>query len=551
MESSDLTDQDRAAIKVIKLAKALVLADNHFLSAAVGRLRMVPGRFLMPMATNGFELGVDSAQVCNMFLNTKEPPKHDFLHSVLHCVFLHPYIGPTIGRRLWDVACDIAVEKLVSEVCGARGGSRAKRIESAIGEIEKVTGPHLSAEKVYRELRAGRWSGNIGDWELLFAADDHMPWYLPSTNDRNTDDTVAGERKHSENDRQVSGIDDLQGSDEIDEDGSRHDGEGAERSRDIHDAGGKARDTGKHAQSASQEESNSNNGEPAKNADAPSSGQSRFPGSSAANALSVNRGAFLREVARPSRNAEMEGWRRVAKSLAINLQTYSKGRGRVLSGLVDELEESSRTRVDYVDFLRQFAIPGEMLKASEDEFDYIFYTYGLKLYGNLPLIEPIEYREEKRIREFVIVIDTSGSVWGNIVRRFIDATFNILKSTEAFFEHVHVRIIQCDAAVRSDDTITNLAELKAWGQRMRFFGGGGTDFRPAFAYVDKLVEDGEFKNLGGLVYFTDGFGTYPEWMPEYKTAFVFYDNNYRQECVPPWAAQIVLDDEAIEHIGRR
>lgn len=169
----------------------------------------------------------------------------------------------------------------------------------------------------------------------------------------------------------------------------------------------------------------------------------------------------------------------------------------------------------------------------------------------MPLIEPLEYREEKRIREFVIVIDTSGSVWGNIVRRFIDTTFNILKSTEAFFEHVHVRIIQCDAAVRSDDTITNLAELKAWGQRMRFFGGGGTDFRPAFAYVDKLVEDGEFENLGGLVYFTDGFGAYPEWMPEYKTAFVFYDNNYRQECVPPWAAQIVLDNEAIEHIGRR
>ena len=53
------------------------------------------------------------------------------------------------------------------------------------------------------------------------------------------------------------------------------------------------------------------------------------------------------------------------------------------------------------------------------------------------------------------------------------------------------------------------------------------------------------------MYFTDGFGAYPEWMPEYKTAFVFYDNNYRQESVPPWAAQIVLGDEAIEHIGRR
>ena len=505
----------------------------------------------MPMATNGFELGVDSAQVCNMFLNTKEPPKHDFLHSVLHCVFLHPYVGPTIDRRLWDVACDIAVEKLVSEVCGARGESRAKHIESAIGEIEKVAGPHLSAEKVYRELRAGRWSDDIGDWELLFAADDHIPWYLPSTNDGNTDDTVAGKRKHSENDKQVSGIDDLQGSDDIGEDGSRHDGEDAGKSSDIHDASGKARNVEEPDQSASQEESTAKKGKPAENADAPSSGQGRFPGSSAANTLSVNRGASLREVTRPSRNTEMEGWRRVAKSLAINLQTYSKSRGKVLSGLVDELEESSRTRVDYVDFLRQFAIPGEVLKASEDEFDYIFYTYGLKLYGNLPLIEPLEYREEKRIREFVIVIDTSGSVWGSIVRRFIDTTFSILKSTEAFFEHVHVRIIQCDAAVRSDDTITSLAELKVWGQRMSFFGGGGTDFRPAFAYVDKLVEDGEFENLGGLVYFTDGFGTYPEWMPGYKAAFVFYDDNYRQESVPPWAAQIVLGDEAIEHISRR
>ncbi len=510
---------------------------------------MVPGRFLMPMATNGFELGIDSAQVCSMFLNAKEPPKHDFLHSVLHCVFLHPYVGPMIDGRLWDVACDIVVEKLVSEVCGTRGGRRAKCIESAIGEIEEVMGPRLSAEKVYRELRAGRWSDNVGDWELLFAADDHMPWYLSSADDGNAGDAGAGEGQHPGTGEQTSGVNGLQGLDEIGEGGSRHDGEGAGESNDIGDAGGMASGVGESGQSASRGENGSDNGGPVGSTDAPRSGQGRLPGSYAASVASVRRGAFLREVARPSRNAEMEGWRRVAKSLAINLQTYSKGRGKVLSGLVDELEESSRTRVDYADFLRQFAIPGEVIKVSEDEFDYVFYTYGLKLYGNLPLIEPLEYREEKRIREFVIVIDTSGSVWGGTVRRFVDTTFDILKSTEAFFERVHVRIIQCDAAVRSDDTITNLAELKEWGRRMRLFGSGGTDFRPAFAYVDKLVEDGEFENLGGLVYFTDGFGAYPEWIPDYKAAFVFYDDNYRKESVPPWAAQIVIYDEAIEHIG--
>ncbi|MBR2790549.1 MAG: hypothetical protein IKD70_08090, partial [Eggerthellaceae bacterium] len=273
-------------------------------------------------------------------------------------------------------------------------------------------------------------------------------------------------------------------------------------------------------------------------------------GSAIADAYARRAGANLELVARESRDMEEASWRRVAKALEVNLQTMSKARGAGLGDLLGDLENVTQTRVDYRDFLRQFAIPGEVLRLSDDEYDYIFYTYGLKLYGNLPLIEPLEYREEKRIREFVIVIDTSGSVWGDIVRRFMETTFEILKSTESFFEKVNIRIIQCDARVQSDDKITTLEELRQWGSRMRLMGGGGTDFRPAFAYVDKLIEDGEFENLGGLVYFTDGWGEYPTHMPDYKTAFVFYDNDYRPENVPPWAIQAVLNDEEIYRMSR-
>ena len=42
-------------------------------------------------------------------------------------------------------------------------------------------------------------------------------------------------------------------------------------------------------------------------------------------------------------------------------------------------------------------------------------------YGNVPLVEPLEYRDDKRIREFVIAIDTSGSVQGDIVQSFCSA----------------------------------------------------------------------------------------------------------------------------------
>ena len=47
------------------------------------------------------------------------------------------------------------------------------------------------------------------------------------------------------------------------------------------------------------------------------------------------------------------------------------------------------------------------MRLDPDEFDYVYYTYGLKLYRNMPLIKPLEYREVKRIQEFVIAIDTS------------------------------------------------------------------------------------------------------------------------------------------------
>ena len=49
------------------------------------------------------------------------------------------------------------------------------------------------------------------------------------------------------------------------------------------------------------------------------------------------------------------------------------------------------------------------VKLDPDEFDLNFYTYGLSVYGNLPLIEPLETRESKKIEELALVIDTSYS----------------------------------------------------------------------------------------------------------------------------------------------
>ena len=81
-------------------------------------------------------------------------------------------------------------------------------------------------------------------------------------------------------------------------------------------------------------------------------------------------------------------------------------------------------------------------------------------------------------------------------------------------------------------------------------GDGGTDFRPAFEWVDKLLEQHEFHNLKGLIYFTDGFGIYPKKMPPYKTAFVFMQDNYRDVDVPVWAMKLILDEDDFEKPDR-
>ena len=245
--------------------------------------------------------------------------------------------------------------------------------------------------------------------------------------------------------------------------------------------------------------------------------------------------------------AEMESlWKDVSEHMQMDLETFSKERGDQAGSLIQNLRELNREKYDYESFLRKFAVRGEVMKLDLDEFDYIFYTYGLKLYGNVPLIEPLEYKDVKRIKEFVIAIDTSGSTSGPLVQAFLQKTYNILKSTESFFTKINVHIIQCDTMIQEDAKITSQEEFDAYLKTMQIRGLGGTDFQPVFNYVDKLVANQEFQNLKGLIYFTDGWGFFPRHAPSYETAFVFIEDPYNNYDVPSWAIKLILKSEDIK-----
>lgn len=235
-------------------------------------------------------------------------------------------------------------------------------------------------------------------------------------------------------------------------------------------------------------------------------------------------------------------WQDVSRRMQTELETMRQEAAGVL---VQNLRSLNRAKHDYTAFLRRFGVRGEAVRLSDEEFDNNYYTYGLSLYGNVPLIEPLEYREQKRIRDFVIAIDTSGSVKGDVVQSFIQHTHDILSRQENFFTKVNMHIIQCDDQVREDVHITGREEFQAYIKTMQIKGLGQTDFRPVFARVEELIRRRELTDLRGLLYFTDGLGTFPEKKPPYDTAFIIHTDDYHEVQVPPWAMHMVLTEDEI------
>ena len=247
-----------------------------------------------------------------------------------------------------------------------------------------------------------------------------------------------------------------------------------------------------------------------------------------------------------SRNGLSQEWGDIAQRMEQELQNYiSKKRGDKAGNLTQNLKELNREKYDYTAFLKKFATRTEVMKINEDEFDYVYYTYGLKLYDKMPLIEPLEYRDDKRVRQFVIAIDTSGSTSGDMVQTFFQKTYNIMKSTESFTSRLELYVIQCDTVIQEIKEIRSLEEFEEYIKTAKVRGQGGTDFRPVFEKIEELQEEGRLTRLKGMIYFTDGCGEYPKKKPPYDTAFVFVDDEYNDYNIPSWAIKLVLKKDEI------
>ena len=474
---------DSLALSVLNMSRNSLVVNLRFMDTALGRLIFAP-MGSEKTSTDGEYFYYDPMHILREYRREKEYPVRQYLHAIFHCIYRHMFIGTLVNERYWNLACDIAVENSINGLELDTVNISAVPLQQSA--IHKLSGnvKYITAEVIYRYFLDTEPSKSyLSALEKLFCIDEHSVWYH-----KDEQQGMLSRSPNSNNNQNKP------------QPNSNGDGESKPDNNGDNNNNGGGQD-------------NDNNIENNGNA--------------------------------PSKREVENMWKDVSEYIQTALETLEQKRGTQAGGLTQNLLEVNREKYDYTSFLKKFAVMGEVMKINDDEFDYIFYTYGLQLYKKMPLIEPLEYKDVKRIREFVIAIDTSGSVSGELVQRFVQKTYNILKSSESFFSKINLHIIQCDAEIQEDVKITTQEEFDNYLKNMKLHGFGGTDFRPVFKYVNTLIDRHEFVNLKGLIYFTDGFGTFPERQPDYHTAFVYVNDGYENPAVPVWAIKLVLQPEEI------
>ena len=497
-------DLPTLALSVLNVSRNTLSIHLRFMNLAISRLRWlsIPDAVQeMPMlqplldetvlATEGTTIFYDPMALCKLYAADKNNGPRAYMHLILHGVFRHFEVKPSVLQPLWNLACDMAVEGVINDLnlpmlTNAQAAGQVQVLQQIAPRVNNL----LTAEKLYAYLRMNPPSKTeFARLKRLFSPDNHALWYTPTARVAMAEEQAAGDNGGGTSGTSQRGQpDDGQPDDDRPNDGQPNDGQ--------------------------QEDA--------------STAQSQA-------ALS----------------ALLQDWQHIAEQMQTDLETFHKQRGDEAGSMMQNLRAVNREKYDYTAFLKKFAVLGEAMRINDDEFDYVFYSYGMQLFPErrMPLIEPLEYKDVKRIREFVIAIDTSGSVMGEQVQAFLQKTYNILQSTESFSSRINVHIIQCDEDIQEDIKITSREEFDHYLQTMTIKGLGGTDFRPVFQRMDEMIRDGEFANLKGLIYFTDGYGVFPERMPAYKTAFVFVEDGCEIPEVPVWAMKLVLTREEVEEMA--
>ena len=337
----------RLAQQALELTRNKLLVSLRFMNAAFAHLKLLaqPGQTI---ATDGTYLRYSPADVARTFASSPEELARTYLHVMLHDVFLHPFPNPSMDAARWDAACDIAVEAVITQLAlPATASPRATRQTAALAQLQAEC-PQLTAEALYRHFTdQGMDDQQLAQLAAPFFADDHEPWHRMAAEEAARRQAQTGEKQENAADSPAPAA-----------------GEAGKNGTDMPmpDEARKAKPNHKAHRGLSLDDITEK--------EAPEQ----------ARGVQANRFADTVNLDR-----SRDQWKNAALEMGVQLDSYIKLWGVEGSNLSMNLRSVTRRRQDFTAFLRKFARMGEHVRVNDDEFDYVYYCYGLSRYGNLPL----------------------------------------------------------------------------------------------------------------------------------------------------------------------
>ena len=528
--------------RILNEARTELYIHLRFMARALDSLGYTMDLATQSMGTDARTIHYNPNFVFALFLESPQKLDRLYLHILLHCIFRHMFSSDQYeDPALWDLAADIQVESVLDSMDYDIINRPAYPFREEWYERLRAECRVLSAERIYHYFHLNKPDlDTLQQLTLEFHKCDHQFWKRMEDGEKNSGDAPEIPEDLL-NDTQTppdanAGDPDADGSDATDTENPENPA-AASDTQTPPDAN--AGDPDADGSDATDTE---NPDHPAAASNAPDAGNPDSPPAAEPDPATPpkNGTGALAQVDEASLD---EQWKDTAERLQTELTTFGAEASDETGSLAWVLAAQYRQETDFRDFLEKLTVLREVTHVDPDSFDYGYYNYGMEVYGNMPLIEENEFREERRISDLVIAIDTSASTEQGQVQRFLDETAAILRRRTNFFQRIRVHLILCDDRVQEDIVLTKPEEIEDYAAHFEMKGGYGTDFRPVFQYVEELRAQGALPELRGLMYFTDGHGPYPTKPTDYQTAFVFDPwADIDDQSAPDWALKLYLKD---------
>jgi predicted metal-dependent peptidase len=466
-----------------KLSKALtmlIMREPFFASVAMA-LDYIPDTKRKTGSTNGKAVFYNPQFIEKC---TLEEVEFFLAHEVMHITQLHHTRQGLREHKLWNKAADLAINPLLVE-------SGFTLLE---GALLREDFRDLSAEQIYRKLQEEQ-NPPLPEPE----EEPEQPPQEQKEEDQpqdSTDQQQEGEEEQQQNDPgQEEGEDEEQEGDPQ----TDNNGEGENEEEGEGEEGGEDQEQDPEGETEGEGPGDENQPDGTEE-------EEDDPG-----------GCGGVEPPPHSSEAEREEQEQEVREMVAQAMTNARREGKLPGFMERAIKRALQPKVDWQEVLARFL--SEVVRD-----DYTFSKPNPR-FIHTGFFMP--YLQNETVGDIVMLVDTSGSIDEELLNKFAAEMQEVVNTYGKGFHVVYV-----DAEVKANEYIEpdGLVDLHPSG-------GGGTDFRPGFDWIDE--NDIRPK---AVVYFTDGLcESFPE-IPDYPVLWALYNTGWLTEFNPPFGEVVKIDE---------